>query len=81
MEWKASKKFRIEICSLIDLIFMWLHKITVSIHILTYAPFINVYSSDLPTAVCHIQISHKLLPSFDIFCIPVAFEYRNVLIR
>jgi len=55
--------------------------ISVSTHILTYAPFISVYSGDLPAAECHLQILHNLLLSFDIFCIAVVFEYRNVLIR
>jgi len=55
--------------------------IIVTTHILTYAHFISVYPSDLPAAMCHLQILHNLLLSFDIFSIAVAFEYRNVLIR
>jgi len=55
--------------------------IIVSTHILTYAHFISVYPSDLPAAVCHLQILHNLLLPFDILCIAVVFENRNVLIR
>jgi len=55
--------------------------IIVSTHTLTYATFISVYSNNLPAAVCHLQILLTSLLSFDIFCIAVAFEYRNVLIR
>lgn len=51
--------------------------IIVSTHIHTYAPIISVYSSDLPAAVCHLQILHNSLLSYDIFCIAVEFEYRK----